>query len=536
MAKYTAVSEAKKLSWLRLILKNLPELSGSTWLILAILLHGLFYLCLNILCYWGLGSSLVDLGTFHQVLSMTAKGVAPTSSISFPDHPEYSWFGFHFSPLVLFLTPLYWISPSAEWLIMVHALCVSGTAWIIFHIVKAIGISEKEAAGWALCYLIHPVILYTSLWEFHEQSLALPLMALGIWATVTKRFYKLLVTMALLLLTKEHFGIVVAGFGILWMDYHHEWRRGVVLIGLGIFSFVGIIFGIMPWLNHGSHVMLSGYNPEKPYLNRYHWLGWEWNEALGQAIALMTSTETIMLIVMLVFPLVGLPLVGLMWLYPIAGEVLMNALSGFNKQRHFSSYYASTAIPFCIAASCFGIERLKRWIKPFNSKEILIACLIIEMMLLLLLFPSHSLLKEAPTEILTMKYWKQVKEVRSFLPKELSISADRGIGTYLADRKYIYRFPDRVNDAEAVVLYLANIPASKAEWFDVVSPDTQTPQWNHRYPVSEFLRVIQDPTLGVIYWKEHWLILKRHAPSYIPKAQIIEAMKHLTSPSLSPAL
>ena len=140
----------------------------------------------------------------------------------------------------------------------------------IFLLATRVFTSEKVGLLWALVYLVNPFILNAAAWDFHPITLAVPFVAMSMLSIESKNFRLLFFSCLVILSCKEHLGIMVIGFGLLWWIRNKSWKPAIVLILIGIIQFILVLMIIMPVLSPtGEHVMIK--NVGQP--GRYGWLG-----------------------------------------------------------------------------------------------------------------------------------------------------------------------------------------------------------------------------------------------------------------------
>lgn len=208
------------------------------------------------------------MGHYDQAIwGITRKGyLLNTSLFNFPINK----LGFHFDPVLYFFSPFYYFKPTVDWLILAQAIALSVSAWPIFKLACLYDPTGKAGILWSLAYLINPFLLNAATWDFHPISLAVPFVAAACLAVERQLFYSLLLCCLCILLCKEHFGLMVAGFGLLWGLRYRSWKS-LFLILLGALHFFIVFFYIMPSFSPtGSHVMISDHLGQ---LSRYGWLG-----------------------------------------------------------------------------------------------------------------------------------------------------------------------------------------------------------------------------------------------------------------------
>src|SRR3990167_3474346 len=172
--------------------------------------------------HWGFMSSINDLGVFDQAAWGTLHGqfLLNTSQLNQP----INWLGFHFHPVILLFVPLYAIAPYPEWFTLAQALALSMAAWPIFLLASRILKSEATGLMWAIAYLVNPFLLNAAAWDFHQTMLTVPFIAFGMLAIEKKDIRLLFLSCLPLLFIREHLGLTVAGFGLLWGLRHHDWK------------------------------------------------------------------------------------------------------------------------------------------------------------------------------------------------------------------------------------------------------------------------------------------------------------------------
>ena len=193
------------------------------WYTLLFLTIACDFVYLALQGYWnhhGFLSSLNDSGCFDQVIWNYTQDSSFTNTSQFKE-PSH-WFGLHFQPILYFFVPLYTILPSINWLIVTQAFCLTITAYPIFLAAFHITKDYKTSYIWVLVYLLNPFVLSASFWDFHPNSIATPLMAIGMLAVLKKMPRTLLTTCLLLLLIKEHYGLTVSAFAFLYWLKHRN--------------------------------------------------------------------------------------------------------------------------------------------------------------------------------------------------------------------------------------------------------------------------------------------------------------------------
>jgi uncharacterized membrane protein len=471
--------------------------------------------------HWGYLTSINDLANFDQAVWGTIQGKILLNTDVF-DMP-ISRLAIHFDPIQLLFAPLYLINPTLTWFIAAQAFALSVAAWPIFTLASRVFGSEKIGLAWAVIFLVNPFLLNAAAWDFHPIALAVPFVAMGMLALESRNFKLMLFSALIILLCKEHLGIMVIGFGMLWWIRTRRWIPGIVLILLGAGHFYLVLKVIMPAFSPtGQHVMIS---EGLGQLSRYSWLG----QSIDEIILTIVSKPFFVLdkvlitmrggsyIFMLVFPFLGLPLIGLPFLLPAAADLAANMLAANSMPRSPFAYHSVTLVPILSVAAMHGVKTVARWYRRVSTKELSAFILIASaaMGYLLASFPLPGAKNVWNPNSFVNWPDSRVKEIRSLLGDDAAISVQANIGAHFSQRKEIYRFPNRIDDVDAVVLRLEsptlNVLPKKTKGgreSEMVMLDNHL-QMHRKDFLSSAEAIIVEGNFGVTYWNDPWLVLKR---------------------------
>src|SRR4051812_35422134 len=121
--------------------------------------------------HFALRSGAMDLGFFDQAVYLLSVGKTPISS--------YQLFGFHIlgDHMALILYPIslfYRIYPSPLWLLGLQAFSLALGAWPVYKLAVHEGLTHRQSLAMALVYLLYPLVLTATLFDFHGDTIALP--------------------------------------------------------------------------------------------------------------------------------------------------------------------------------------------------------------------------------------------------------------------------------------------------------------------------------------------------------------------------
>jgi uncharacterized membrane protein len=443
--------------------KNVNSLSRSFLpvLILLIVLEIIFFFFYGLSRHFNYLTSINDLGHMDQAVWGTLHDDLFLNSDLFSK--PINRLGFHFTPILAVFLPLYALSPSVTWLILAQAVAIPLTALPTYFLARRVCQSEQESFFWATACLFSPYMLSAASWDFHTVSLAAPFIALAFLAVEKKQHVVLLVACLVVLLCSEHFGVLVIGFGMLWYIRHREFRPSLLLIMIGAISFLLIMKIIMPAFSPtGQHLMLS---KDLGQLSRYAWLGQSLQEVtltilsnpFGVLREVLFNMGGLTYLVLLFLPFLCLPLIGVEFLLPGLADLLANLLSATPMPRSLFAYHSVTLIPVCVVSAIYGCRRAGRIQTTVSSKRLSFAILIITLVIAWAAFPFFSLPGSQgfwqPKRVFAL-HDPNYAQVRGLISPTMSLSVQANVGAHFTQRKEVYLYPDRVGEAEAVVLRL----------------------------------------------------------------------------------
>lgn len=427
-------------------------------LLFLIISEALFFLFYGLSRHNNYLSSLNDLGHFDQAIwgFLEGRPFLNTDNLNEP----VSRLGGHFDLVLAFFVPFYFITPSVNWLIIAQSIALPLASLPIYFLALKVSQSERIALMWAAIYLISPFMLSAASNDFHPVSLATPFIALAYLSLEEKKSLRLFLSCIFILLCKEHFGLLVMGFGLLWYIKYREVKISFSLVFLGGGYFLLVMKVLIPFFStFGEHLMIAG------QMSRYGWLGHSLENIVISIF--VNPIETIhhvlftmngwVYLVLLLLPLMCLPLLGGEFLLPGLGDLLANLLSSNPMPRSIFSYHSVTLVPVLVVSAIYGARRIAPLFKRSTLKEPVLIVFMLSLVLAWIFFPFFSLPGSynfwAPKRIIDF-HDENYEEIQGMIKSEMSLSVQANIGAHFTQRLEIYRYPNRVGDVDAVVLRL----------------------------------------------------------------------------------
>ncbi len=333
---------AKGYSWPKWIVEQGP--------LALIILDGVMLSCLSIHKHDSINSH-TDLAIFDNVMWNTIHGRLLYSSLL-----QRNFLGEHVSPILLLLTPVYRVFPSARALLIVQSFALAASALPIYWLAKE-KLESRAALVLLVVYFFNRAILGAAFFDFHEIAFAVPLLAFALYYCEHRRDLLFVSALVAAMLCKEEVALIVAAFGVyIWL------RRGrsplaVWLIAIGMLVFFVDYNLVLPYFR----------GRPGPYADRYSYLGPSvpgilWNlirHPIYVIVHIFTPAKLGYLCV-LFGSVAFLPLLAPVHLIPILPTFVRIVLSGLPPEFSLEFHYSALMAPFLFVASIYSIERLSK--------------------------------------------------------------------------------------------------------------------------------------------------------------------------------
>ena len=475
--------------------------------------------------YYGLSrhnnylSSLNDLGHFDQAIWGFFEGFPFLNTDNL--NQAVSRLGGHFDPILALFVPFYQITPSVNWLIIAQSVALPLTGLPIYFLALNVDQSERVALMWAAICLTSPFLLSAATNDFHPVSLATPFIALAYLALEKKKSLRLFLSCIFILLCKEHFGLLVMGFGILWYLKHREFKTSLILVLFGGGYFLLVMKVLIPYFStFDEHSLIVG------PMSRYGWLGHSLKDVFVSIVASPIETTRHVLFTMngwgylflLFLSLMGLPLLGIEFLLPGIGDLLANLLSANPMPRAIFSYHSVTLVPVLVVSAIYGSRRFDSLFKRSTLKEPLLVALILGWFFVF----SPALYNFWSPKRIIKFHDENYKKIQNIIKPEMSLSVQANIGAHFTQRLEIYRYPNMVGQVDAIILRLESPTTNINNLPDQIknnrkyltgSLDNHLQMDRTEY-IASIRSLLSDNKYGVLLWDDPWLVLAQGASSH----------------------
>ncbi|RMF26830.1 MAG: DUF2079 domain-containing protein [Chloroflexi bacterium] len=302
---------------------------------------------LSLLRYDAYNVGMLDLGNMAQAIWSAGHG--RPLEFTFKEG-NLSRLALHVEAIYFLIAPLYRLWPDPRLLLMIQvALFTLGALPVYRLALRHIG-SRGAARALMLSYLLYPVAQTAVLFDFHGDTLAMPLLLLAVEALDRRAWRPYALWLTLALSCKLYVGIAVAALGAL-IGWRGQRRVGGVTALVGL-TWTAVAFLVVRPL-FASPQMGSTPATGLGYLAFYF-------GALGRSLP-FTVGERLLNAVVVFGPALVLGRFAPSWFLPAITVVLPVLLStGPGPVYDYRYHHYALAVPFLVAALVYGAVALRR--------------------------------------------------------------------------------------------------------------------------------------------------------------------------------
>lgn len=338
-------------------------------------LMALAWTCLAVVEYFGFGFNNYDTGIYAQgVANFVLSGNYRSSILQMPALGE------HFTPILLLFTPLLQIKASVLWFPLVKIIAFLCCVPLLYLLSKEVlGKESSLTYVLPLLWVVHSLVARSMYMEFQPSALAQPLIFYCFLCAARGATFRLIVSLAALLLFKEHLAFIWLSVGAFVAVTRREYRlaAGLVFLGLALGSFIYLV--AMPWFAAGlPNTHLGRFGP----------------------LSLLPAKGRMLLLGLR--SLVFLPLLSPLSLFYVLPAFGIALVSNDPQMVTYDFHYQDIALPVLFVASLYGLRDLdggRVFLRPVSAK-LTHALKFAALPLLLFMhskYPTREVLKEFPS-------------------------------------------------------------------------------------------------------------------------------------------
>jgi uncharacterized membrane protein len=306
--------------------------------------------------HWLYQSGAFDLGWFDQAVYLISTGQNPIVSFS-----GFHILGDHAAVILYPLALFYWIYPDVHWLFAIQAIALSIGGLPIYYLSRQAGIDRHQATTIVFAYLLYPLILNKSLFDFHPEVIAVPGFLIAVLAARNSKVVAFYAAILIILSCKAVLSVTVIAMGWWLIVFEKKRNYGAIAITAGSIWFVVSTQFIIPIFSGGEAAAVS----------RYSYLGSSVIEIAKNlfikpnlVLSKVCSLDTLEYIFYLTVPVIwGLSPKYLSPLLSAIPMLLMNILSTSSAQRSLVFQYSLPILPFLFIVVINTVANDRNWLK-----------------------------------------------------------------------------------------------------------------------------------------------------------------------------
>jgi uncharacterized membrane protein len=313
-------------------------------LVLAVLVYAAVFSAVSVLGFRNFGMSAFDIGIHAQAIWKLSTGRGLFNTVrGLPIWGDHCWF------VMLLYTPLYWIIPRVEALLVLQSLALAAGALPLAAIILRRGGGGLAAVSFGLAWLLSPALQNMNLENFHPEVLAAPFLLWSVERADAGKWKGYWLAIGVALLCKEDVALTTFMIGC-WVFIRNR-RAGILTMLISLAWFFLCMKVFLPYFNeHGFFRFEGGY-----------WFSRFWQDKFDPAFYWETITQA--RVGMYAWKL-GLPLLFLFLLNPLLAAAaipgfMVNVLSGNDYLISIDYHYNFQTLPMLFAASAIGFSMLK---------------------------------------------------------------------------------------------------------------------------------------------------------------------------------
>ncbi len=498
------------------------------WLMIA--LFGLLLGGLSIARFSGYNAGMLDLGSMYQAITSVLRGEPLVLSSA---NGQVSRLAGHVELIYLLFVPLVALWPDPRTLLISQALLAVSGAFPAYALAERNLSSRLAGRCVALIYLCYPVAQTAVLFDFHGDTLAMPLLLFALNALDRRAWpsYTFFITLALL--CKVYVALPVAVLGALLFVSGRERRAGLTTglaaVGYGTVAFF-IVRGLFTSLD-GAAPIANNY--VRHYFGAFDELAASWDQRLLNAL-------------IVIGPALYLAWRGWPWLLPalpIAAAALLSTGPGGSFDYRYHHY--ATVVPFIVMALVKGglhvrdSQPKRSWradIGLTTAIVLLFSCLLVDTPLNPLFWlsgPGSG--RDSSAYGSTTRDRMKDQFIAQEVPPQARMAASVFLGAHSAERDtlFVLRYPDDPG-GERLPTLLPRIEYALADaLFDYRVPLDQGFSNGADYELSEIGLLLRDPAFSLVAARDGLLLFERDAPPERALPQMVAVEPRPSGPELA---
>ncbi|MBN1584417.1 MAG: DUF2079 domain-containing protein, partial [Anaerolineae bacterium] len=394
----------------------------------------LVFFALSVLKHDSFHTRALDLAKFDQAIWNTLHG-----RFLFSTMQNQSILANHFSLFMAFLSPLFLIWNDVRVLFLVQTVGLAASGLFLYRIVRSK--HERIAPWFLLAFYLNPALHEVALVEFRRVTLAVPFLAMALYALYAKKRRLMAVGLAVALLCKEDIALIVSMVGLYLILFERDWAWGVLWIVVGAAWAVAITFWVIPQFALQIDAADSLYSQ----LNYFGLSGDSYGEVLQGVLRdpfvffrHMFDGPALRALWRIFLPLgLVLPFAAPRWMLIVLPAMALMLMSTAPGMHRLEDWYSASVLPGLFAAVAVSLTRL-----PARKARWAVAGLLLTAVIGYLCF-SHAPLGGGykPELYQVTDHHRLAAQAVDLVSAGASVAAQDPYVPHLAHREHIYLYP-----------------------------------------------------------------------------------------------
>ncbi|MFH1244029.1 MAG: DUF2079 domain-containing protein [bacterium] len=480
-------------------------MSKKTGLIIALVIASLFffaYATISLKLY-NAHQTRGDLTAYAQSLWNTLHGNFMQTTFNYSVHNYWdkvfreittqnsNLFGIHFSPIMLFLLPIYAIFPQPPTLLVIQALFTALGGLLIY--VLACQVLQKRWLAIILefSYLLYFPTVSATLSQFHAYTLVLFFGPLLIIYSRQKNMLGYYLSLLAFLFIQENTSIVACFFGFSLMISPLTRRTGIITVLFSMLYFVIVLQYVIPALSPYHGYLFGSIYGNKLGGNIFQII----RGSFLHPVLLFQSIFTPANMTYLGNLFIGIgpfALFSPLMLLVGVSSLMQNILSSSLGLKSQIMHYESGSAPFLFYALILGIGIFIAKSSFGKTKKGLFALCLLLIMTAGFSYKKFTSLRFNLTLLTTPLYTERDLEMDSLLsqiPPSGSVSTQDYLSAHLSNRAHLYNFPVYYDRVDYLLLSKgdASWPLTPTEQTQILSEINQNPSYRSFAQTPNFI-------------------------------------------------
>ncbi len=374
-----------------------------------------------------------DLSIFDQSIYLISQGQNPFSTLIgmhiLADHVSFILY-----PISL----LYKIVPSVYWLFALQTGAIAGGVIPLYYLCRQSHLSHHQAIGLSIAYLLYPVTIFASLFDFNPSTLAVPFLLGSVYFARAQKLAWFVACIAIVMACRDASSLTIIFLGIWLLGFEKRYRAGAIAIVVGVAWFllttkvIAPMFTLPGTVNTADSVIIRSYGylggsiPEllkNFFLRPDLWLGH------------VLTPSTFKYLTVLLVPLAwGLSPRHLAPLIGAAPTLAMNILAEEEAFRALKYFYDLPILVFMFVALISAMQAQKTWFK--RGRTIVLWTLV----LILLGGSARMATSNAGSSFNWPQYWAAREAIAQIKPTG-AVLTNHGLAPQVSQRSVIHVYP-----------------------------------------------------------------------------------------------